>query len=245
MKIHFRHTELKTGDDNELAVEASNGKQDEHTQPIVDAPVEPDNTFTGATPVTAVKTNRPSRVKCPTKRYGIDEVHLAEIETVKSALCSQQVIEATSMSEALSGADAKKWSDAAQAEMKSLNEHDTWKFSQLPQGRRLIGSKRVFKIKQDEHGSINRYKCRLVAQGYSQTHGIDYNETFAPMAKFSTIRTVLAVAVQRKMTVHQMDVDTAFLYGKLDEDIYMRQPEGFEVKGKENLVCHLEKRFMV
>ena len=103
----------------------------------------------------------------------------------------------------------------------------------------MIGSKWVFKIKHDENGHAERYKCRLVAQGYTQAQGIDYHETFAPVARFGSIRTLLAIAAKRKMYVHQMDVHTAFLNGKLEEDIYMSQPEGFEVRGKEDLVCHL------
>ena len=105
----------------------------------------------------------------------------------------------------------------------------------------MIGSKWVFKIKHDENGHAERYKCRLVAQGYTQAQGIDYHETFAPVARIGSIRTLLAIAAKRKMYVHQMDVHTAFLNGKLEEDIYMCQPEGFEVKGKEDLVCHLHR----
>ena len=99
----------------------------------------------------------------------------------------------------------------------------------------------MFKIKHDENGEAERYKCRLVAQGYTQAQAIDYHETFAPVARFGSIRALLAIVAKRKMFVHQMDVHTAFLNGKLDEDIYMCQPEGFEVKGKEDMVCYLHR----
>ena len=125
--------------------------------------------------------------------------------------------------------------------MNSLIEHDTWSLTKLPPGRKIVGSKWVFKIKHDENGEAARYKCRLVAQGYTQAQGIDYHETFAPVARFGSIRTLLATAAQREMYVHQMDVHTAFLNRKLDEDIYMCQPEGFVVKGKEDMVCHLHR----
>ena len=92
------------------------------------------------------------------------------------------------------------------------------------------------KIKHDEYGEAARYKCRLVAQGYTQAQGIEYHETFAPVARFGSIRTLLATAAQREMDVH-----TAFLNRKLDEDIYMCQPEGFVVKGQEDMVCYLHR----
>ena len=120
-------------------------------------------------------------------------------------------------------------------------EHETWSLTKLPPGRKIVGSKWVFKVKLDENGEAARYKCRLVAQGYTQAQGVDYHETFAPVARFGSIRTLLATAAQRGMHVHQMDVHTAFLNGKLDEDIYMSQPEGFVVEGKEEQVCHLHR----
>ena len=130
---------------------------------------------------------------------------------------------------------------AAQDEMDSLLEHHTCSLTKPPLGQKIIGSKWVFKIKHDENGDAERYKCRLVAQGYPQAQGIDYHETFAPVARFGSIRTLLAIAAKRKMYVHQMDVHTAFLNGKLDENIFISQPEGFEVEGKEDMVCLLHR----
>ena len=104
-----------------------------------------------------------------------------------------------------------------------------------------MGSKWVFKIKFDKDSEIDRFKGRLVAQGFSQIPGLDFTETFAPVARFATIRTLLAYAVNRNMHVHQMDVTTAFLNGKLTETIYMKQPEGFVKKGDEDKVCLLKR----
>ncbi len=92
-------------------------------------------------------------------------------------------------------------------------------------------------MKCDGEGKIDRFKSRLVAKGHSQRYGIDFVETFAPVVRHSSVRTLLAYAVQNHLIIHQMDVITAFLNGMLDEDIYMQQPEGYEIQGKENLVC--------
>lgn len=102
-----------------------------------------------------------------------------------------------------------------------------------------LKSKWVFRIKQDESGKPVRYKARLVAKGFLQKAGVDYGETYSPVAKLATIRTVLAVAAHRKMFVHQLDVKKAFLYGELEEDVYMSIPEG--ATALSNCVCKLER----
>jgi hypothetical protein len=99
----------------------------------------------------------------------------------------------------------------------------------------------VFKIKQGTNGEVERYKARLVARGFTQTYGVDYNETFAPVTKFTSIRCILALAALEDMEIHQMDVKTTFLNGKLEEEIYMEQLQGFVHQGGEHLVCKLHK----
>ena len=111
----------------------------------------------------------------------------------------------------------------------------------MPPGKTAIGSKWVFKTKINADGSINKHKARLVAQGYAQQHGIDYEETFAPVVKYVSLRTVLAIANQRNMELHQMDVNSAYLNGDIDVDIYMKQPEGFVDPANPNKVCKLRK----
>jgi hypothetical protein len=98
----------------------------------------------------------------------------------------------------------------------------------LPLGRNAIGSKWVFKVKAKPGGSVDSFKARLVAQGFSQRAGVDYSETFSPVVKLSTLRTVLAIAAKRNMHMHFADIETAFLYADFQEDIYMRQPKGAE-----------------
>ena len=108
---------------------------------------------------------------------------------------------------------------------------------ELPKGRKLVSSKWVFKLKELLNGKT-KYKARLVARGFSQKEGIDYTETFAPVVKYKSVRLVLAIACERNMHIHQMDVCTAFLHGKLEEEIYMTPPEGIDSGGK---VWKLEK----
>ncbi|PNX95813.1 retrovirus-related Pol polyprotein from transposon TNT 1-94 [Trifolium pratense] len=120
------------------------------------------------------------------------------------------------------------WVKAMQSELNALANNHTWKIVDLPAGVKPIGSKWVYKIKRKADGSIDRYKARLVAKGYNQIEGIDYFETFSPVAKMTTIRTVLAIASIQRWHVHQLDVDNAFLHGDLDEDVYMKIPQGLE-----------------
>ena len=147
----------------------------------------------------------------------------------------------SSVKEARSMDDANQWELAMTEEMQSLDHNDTWSLCKLPKDRKAIGCKWVFKRKLKLDGTVEKYKARLVAKGYSQVEGVDYDEIFSPVAKLTSIRFVLSVAAAYDLEVEQMDVKTAFLHGDLEEEIYMRQPEGFEAKGKENLVCKLKK----
>jgi hypothetical protein len=148
--------------------------------------------------------------------------------------------EPQTVEEALNGKDAKKWEMATQEEYDSLVVNNPWSLVPLPKGRKPISYKWVFKIKHGVHGEVERYKARFVARGFTQTFGVDYNETFAPVAKFVSICCILALAAIENMEIHQMDVKTAFLNGDLEEEIYMEQPKGFTQEG-EHLVCKLHK----
>ncbi|CAI7734691.1 unnamed protein product [Closterium sp. NIES-53] len=115
-----------------------------------------------------------------------------------------------------------------ESELKSIEENGTWELVELPEGRKAITSKWLFKIKSDADGKIERYKSRLVAKGYQQKEKVDYKELFAPVVKPTTLRTLLAGAAIKAWVVKQMDVTTAFLNGVLEEEIFMAQPEGFD-----------------
>ena len=126
-------------------------------------------------------------------------------------------------------------------EYDSLIENKTWTIEKLPPDRKAIGCKWTYKVKEKSDGTIDRYKARLVAKGYSQLNGIDYDETFSPVVKFETLRYLLCFASANNYEIHQMDVTTAFLNGNLSEEIFMKQPEGFVIKDKEDHVCKLKK----
>ncbi|GJZ28589.1 retrovirus-related pol polyprotein from transposon TNT 1-94 [Tanacetum coccineum] len=133
------------------------------------------------------------------------------------------------------------WKLAMKQEIESIEKNHTWELCDLPTGARPIGVKWVFKTKFNQDSSIDKHKARLVVKGYAQRQGIDYSEVFAPVARWDTIRTILAFAAQRGMKVHQLDVRSAFLYGELEETVFVEQPQGFEIQGQEEKVYRLRK----
>ncbi len=190
------------------------------------------------------KSRRSQRQRHPPVRYGLDEyadtaTEESIVQHVAYNVC--QVTEPRTMEEAVRSRQAKEWKKAADVEYRALIDNETWDLVKLPKGCKTIGSKWVFKLKHGKSGEIERFKCRLVAKGFAQKYGIDYDETFSPVVRFSSIRVLLAYAIQNDMEIHQMDVVTAFLNGNLDETIYMEQPDGYAVPGKENHVCKLKK----
>ncbi|GBL82718.1 Retrovirus-related Pol polyprotein from transposon TNT 1-94 [Araneus ventricosus] len=111
--------------------------------------------------------------------------------------------------------------------MSSLIENETWTLEELAKNSKAIPCKWVYKIKKNPDGSIDKYKARLVAKGFTQRYGIDYEQTYSPVTKIATVRSILSIAANERMHLTQFDVCSAFLYGKLDEAIYMQQPEGY------------------
>lgn len=143
--------------------------------------------------------------------------------------------------EAMESDEKKKWLDAMQDEMKSLHDNHTFDLVKLPKGKKALENRWIFRVKQESNSTSPRYKARLVVKGFRQRKGVDFNEIFSPVVKMSSIRTVLSLAATLDLEVEQMDVKTAFLHGDLEEEIYMKQPDGFLVKGKEDYVCRLRK----
>ena len=136
------------------------------------------------------------------------------------------------MKKAVDSEDGKLWKKPMVDEMASLHKNEAWDLVDFLDGRKPIGSKWVFKKKTNVEGKVEKYKARLVAKIYSQVSGIDFGDIFSPVAKVTSIRLLLSVAAAFDFEVEQMDVKTTFLHGDLEEEIYMKQPEGFVVKGK-------------
>lgn len=135
--------------------------------------------------------------------------------------------------------DKEYWYRAVKEEMDALLENDTWTLVELPSGQRAIDNKWVFKIKRNEYGNVDRYKARLVVKGCSQRKGFDYGEVYAPVARLTTVRILFSIINNDDLFTCQMDVKNAFLHGQLQEDIFMKQPQGLD--GNSELVCKLNK----
>ena len=181
------------------------------------------------------------RAKKPSLRRSLDEMS-ATAHDAETAYVVDSVGEMpTTFKSAMESSSATKWKDACNSEVESLRKNKTWELVPLPHGRKAIGCRWVFRIKENQSGEVKRFKARLVAKGFSQKYGVDYEETFAPVAKFTSIRILLSLSAKYKLTVHQMDVKTSVLNGLLDEDIYMAQPDGFIDEVKPDHVCQLKR----
>ena len=173
---------------------------------------------------------RSTRVKKPPDYFVPEHTSLCDL--------SQQP---SSYDEAINGRHSEKWQTAMESELSSLQESEAWDLVKLPEGNHTVGSKWVYKVKIGPDGSVQRYKARLVAQGFTQKYGTDFDETFSPVVRLESLRMLIAKSVQHDLQLHQLDVTTAFLNGTLKEEVYMEQPKGFVCQGKEELVCKLKK----
>ena len=126
-------------------------------------------------------------------------------------------------------------------EYQSIMKNDVWYVVPRPEGKSVVNCEWIYKIKHAADGIIEKYKARFVARGSSQKEGIDYEETFACVARYTSIRSVISLAAVMKWKIHQMDVKTAFLNGVVEEEVYVEQPLGFETHDRESHVCILKK----
>ena len=143
--------------------------------------------------------------------------------------------------EAVNSSDADQWLQAMKEELDSINKNDVWDLVDLPKERKVIGCKWVLKKKLKVDGSLDKYKAKLVAKGFTQQPGIDFVDTYSPVAKFTSIRILMSVVAKMDLELHQLNVKMAFLNGELKEDIYMVQPDGFQVKGYAYKICKLKR----
>jgi hypothetical protein len=134
-----------------------------------------------------------------------------------------------------------RWKEAMEEELHALMRNKTCELALLLEGKKVLGFKWIFTVKQTPQGKIDRYKARLVAKGYSQTYGIDYDETFAPVAKMGTVRTLISCAANFGWSLHQLDMKNAFLHGDLQEEVYMEIPPGFANEQTVGKICKIKK----
>ena len=146
-----------------------------------------------------------------------------------------------SVQETLQGEHKEEWQQAMNSEMASLRENGVYELVDRPKGKKVVKSKWVFRVKTNEKGEIEKYKARVVAKGYSQVEGVDYDQTFSPTVRFESIRQLVALGASKGFEMHQMDVTTAFLYAPLEEVVYMEQPEVTVKEGDEGKVMRLLK----
>ncbi|KAL4590404.1 hypothetical protein LXL04_003333 [Taraxacum kok-saghyz] len=180
-----------------------------------------------------------SRVSQPPQFYGF---HItAGGDTLIGDKTLVNLDEPANYKEAMTGPEAAQWKEAMDSEIQSMKDNQVWNLVEPTPGHKTVGCNWIFKKKTDMDGNVCTFKARLVAKGYTQTHGIDYDETFSPVAKIKSIRILLAIAAFHDYEIWQMDVKTAFLNEKLEEDVFMTQPEGFEHKKYPNKVCKLVK----
>jgi hypothetical protein len=183
-------------------------------------------------PVT-VEPRRSGRISRPPDRYSPDRYDsshtslTASLSSVSVPTCYSQAVKDV------------RWIKAMNEELQALQENFTWDIVSCPPDVKPIGCKWVYSVKLNSDGSLNRYKARLVALGNKQEYGIDYDETFAPVAKMTTVRTIISIAASSGWSLHQMDVKNAFLHGDLTEDIYMTPPQGLFSSSKG--VCKLKR----
>jgi hypothetical protein len=146
-----------------------------------------------------------------------------------------------SYKEAMKSENSLKWREAMEEELRSMSSNDVWDLVEIPDGAKRVGCKWVYKMKYDSKGKIERFKARLVAKGFTQREGIDYTETFSPVSNKDSFKIVMALVAHYDLELHQMDIKTTFLNGDLQENVYMAQPEGVSIEGKEHMGCRLKK----
>jgi hypothetical protein len=178
------------------------------------------------------------------EKYGVPQGTTRQVKRPKpfssytALMCDLLEEEPTYFEESI---QRKEWEDSMTEEYQSIMKNELWEIVPRPKSKDVVSSKWLFKIKHVVDGSIEKYKERFVARGFSQKEGIDYEETFTPVAKYTSIRTIIALAAKMKWKLHQMDVKTTFLNGVIEEEVYIEKPQGFEVEERNSHVCKLKK----
>jgi len=170
-------------------------------------------------------------------------MNLVEEYAMAAEIGEAEALEPRTLAEVKCRPDWPLWKKAINEELETLRQAGTWELTEAPPDANIVGSKWVFCMKKDAAGNVIQYKARLVAQGFSQVLGVDYFNTFAPVAKLAAIQSVLAMAAAEDLELHQIDIKGAYLNGELTgrEVIFMQQPPGYHAPGLVKLVCRLQK----
>ncbi|KAJ4721050.1 Retrovirus-related Pol polyprotein from transposon TNT 1-94 [Melia azedarach] len=176
----------------------------------------------------------------PPKRYGFEDMVAYALQVAEEVDTDSN--EPSTYKKAVTCTESTQWLAAMGDEMESLHKNQTWELTKRPRDKKIITCKWVYKKKEGETSVEGiKYKARVVARGFTQREGVDYNEIFSPVVRHTSIRVLLAIVAHQDLELEQLDVKTAFLHGELEEEIYMTQPDGFQVPGKEDYVCKLKK----
>lgn len=215
------------------------GGEDQHTAEEADAPKSHSSEDHSETRQSSIALDRARRTGIrPPRRYGFEEMVAYALEVAEEV----DTREPSTNKEAISCSESVQWLAAMGDEMESLDKNQTWELVKRPGERKIVTCKWVFKKKEGITLAEGvKYKARLVARGFTQKEGVDYNEIFSPVVRHTSIRVLLVIVAHQNLELEQLDVKTAFLHGELEEDIYMTQPDGFYIPGKEDYVCKLKK----
>ncbi|KAL4369603.1 hypothetical protein GQ457_05G026510 [Hibiscus cannabinus] len=236
-KVEKRNYVLVSNPNDVVSDEPSNeddeeANNDNHTPPF--SPIQP-NDDSG-------ESNNSQNATCPRGKKSLldlyNECPIIHLDPEECERCYLGVAEPETYEQAF---EDKRWQQAMENEMSMIKKNQAWELVDRPNDRKVIGVKWVYKIKLYHDGSISKYMHRLVVKGYSQQAGIDYGDTFALVARLDTVKTLIALAAQEQWKIYQLDVKSAFVNGELEEEIFIEQPPGFVVKGKEEKVCKLKK----
>ncbi|CAL1356411.1 unnamed protein product [Linum trigynum] len=228
-----KQVELQTLNESEFEHQ---GGEDQHE----DVSTEPETSKSSAGAQQSIASGRPKRATAgvPPERYGFEDMVAYSFQVAEEVDAG----EPQSYREAVSGGEADQWLAAMGDEMESHDRNQTWELVKRPQGRKIVTNKWIYKKKEGITSKEGmKFKARVVARGFSQREGVDYNDIFSPVVRHTSIRVLLVIVAHCDLELEQLDVKTAFLHGELEEEIYMTQPEGFEVPGKEDYVCKLKK----
>ena len=227
--------EDSSDDEAEEGDEPDGGDEDDSWGPADDAPVHEDPVADGEEEQEESGPRHSNR-----ERRGVPPLRFIEAFLANGGGADADENPQT-VQEALQGEHKEKWQQAMDSEMASLVENGVYELVDRPKGKKVVKSKWVFRVKTNEKGEVEKFKARVVAKGYSQVEGVDYDQIFSPTVRFESIRQLIALGASKGLEMHQMDVTTAFLYAPLEEEVYMEQPDGTVKEGEEAKVMRLLK----